>query len=314
MVTEDRCARCAHPIQPDDRFCEECGARVADQPSDRVEVDVGHAAGVSDRGRRHYRNEDALALRDLESPQDKVAAAVAIVCDGVSSAARPDEASQAAAEAAATAMVAALRAHRDPATATREAVHAAGQAVTALADCEPSARDAPACTFVSAVVTSGTATVGWVGDSRAYWIPRPRAETMPPARLTEDDSWLAQVVSAGELTVGEAAVDRRAHAITAWLGGDADHVVPHIVTIEPKGPGVVVVCTDGLWNYLDSVDELAAVLPAQALEAPLDAARELVDVALHCGGRDNITVAVLPLDTQPPDTQPPDTQPPDTQP
>ncbi|MGH3924489.1 MAG: double zinc ribbon domain-containing protein, partial [Pseudonocardiaceae bacterium] len=56
MVTEDRCARCAHPIQPDDRFCEECGARVADLPSDRVEVDVGHAAGVSDRGRRHYRN------------------------------------------------------------------------------------------------------------------------------------------------------------------------------------------------------------------------------------------------------------------
>ncbi|MDQ3153382.1 MAG: hypothetical protein M3R63_17285, partial [Actinomycetota bacterium] len=68
--------------------------------------------------------------------------------------------------------------------------------------------------------------------------------------------------------------------------------------------GVVVVCTDGLWNYLDNVDELAAALPAEALEAPLHAARQLVEVALHRGGRDNITVAVLPFETQPLDTQP----------
>ncbi|MGH3673160.1 MAG: hypothetical protein ACRDSH_21460, partial [Pseudonocardiaceae bacterium] len=60
-------------------------------------------------------------------------------------------------------------------------------------------------------------------------------------------------------------------------------------------PGVVVVCTDGLWNYLDTVEELAAALPARAWKSPLDAARRLVEIALCCGGRDNITVAVLPV-------------------
>jgi len=176
--------------------------------------------------------------------------------------------------------------------------------VTALADDDPNARGAPACTFVSAVVTGGAVTVGWVGDSRAYWIPRSRTGSTPPVRLTEDDSWLAQGLAAGTLTLADAVADRRAHAITAWLGQDSDDVAPHIVTVEPEGPGVVVVCTDGLWNYLDDVDELAAALPAEALAAPLHAARELVEVALRCGGRDNITVAVLPFGTQPLDTQP----------
>ena len=299
MASEHRCPHCADPVDPRDRFCEECGARVTDQ-RDRVEVDVGVAAGVSDRGRRHHRNEDALALRGLGSPRDGVTAAVAIVCDGVSSVSRPDEASEAAAEA----MVAALRADGDPATATRTAIHAADKTVTALADDDPNARGAPACTFVSAVVTGGAVTVGWVGDSRAYWIPQARTESAAPVRLTEDDSWLAQELAAGTLTFAEAVADRRAHAITAWLGQDADEIAPHVVTVEPEGTGVVVVCTDGLWNYLDSIDKLAAALPAEALDAPLDAARELVEVALRCGGRDNITVAVLPFGTQPLDTQP----------
>ncbi|MGH3937522.1 MAG: protein phosphatase 2C domain-containing protein [Pseudonocardiaceae bacterium] len=315
MVSEQRCPRCADPMGTRDRFCAACGTLVAGHCRDHVEVDVGVAAGVSDRGQRHYRNEDALALRGLGAPGDGVTAAVAIVCDGVSSAARPDEASEAAAQAAAQAMVAALRADADPVTATRAAIQAADRAVTELASTDPSiqdaddtrARGAPACTFVSAVVLGGAVTVGWVGDSRAYWIPRPRTESAPSIRLTEDDSWLAQVLATGTLSAAEATADRRAHAITAWLGQDANQVAPHVVTVQPDGPGVVVVCTDGLWNYLDSVDKLAAALPAQALEAPLDAARELVEFALRGGGHDNITVAVLPFDTQPIDTQPGET-------
>ncbi len=264
---------------------------------DRVEVDVGVAAGVSDRGWRHHRNEDALALRRVDSGRSsgRHCAVVAVVCDGVSSADRPDEASETAAEVAAEALAAALHAGEGPVTAMREAIHAAGQAVAGLADSTQSNRDAPACTLVSAVVTDGTVTVGWVGDSRAYWIPRSRTRSASPTRLTEDDSWLAQVLAAGTLTFAEAAVDQRAHAITAWLGEDAILLNPHIVTFTPKGPGVVVVCTDGLWNYLDNADALAAALPVQPPEAPLDAARRLVETALNCGGRDNITAAVVPF-------------------
>ncbi|MGH4010280.1 MAG: PP2C family protein-serine/threonine phosphatase [Pseudonocardiaceae bacterium] len=295
-------------MDPWDRFCGECGAGVADQRRDRVEIDIGIGAGVSDRGRRHHRNEDALALRGLSlgaghGPVQH--SAVAVVCDGVSSAARPDEASKIAAEVVAEALVTALRADDGPAAATREAIYAAGRAVAELAYSDgvnPSwaGHGAPACTVVCAMVTGGAVTVGWVGDSRAYWIPRTRADSAPPIKLTEDDSWLNQVLAAGTLTPAQAAADRRVHAITAWLGADADLVEPHVVTIEPEGPGIVVVCTDGLWNYLDDVNQLAGALPAGTLETPLNTARRLVEIALHRGGRDNITVAVLGVRYPPP--------------
>lgn len=309
------CDQCAEQMGRRDRYCENCGAWVANVLRDRVEVDVGVAAGVTDRGRRHHRNEDALALRDVggglnAAPGSTADGAVlAIVCDGVSSSARPDEASETAAEVAAEALVAALRAEGCPTAATREAIYAAGSAVAKLAgsgaghsDCSGSdwtgsgwaSRGAPACTFVSAIVSGNAVTVGWVGDSRAYWIPQTDTGSAP-TRLTSDDSWLAQVLAAGTLSPAQAAADRRAHAITAWLGEDAGLLDPHVVTIETEGPGVVVICTDGLWNYLDTVDELAAALPAQALQAPLDAARRLVEIALHSGGHDNVTVAILPV-------------------
>ena len=51
-------------------------------------------AGVSDIGNRHHHNEDAMGVAVLAG------AAVAVVCDGVSSSTRPDTASNAAVDAA----------------------------------------------------------------------------------------------------------------------------------------------------------------------------------------------------------------------
>ncbi len=143
------------------------------------------------------------------------------------------------------------------------------------------------------MVTDTLLTVGWVGDSRAYWVPEDRAGSLP-ARLTEDDSWAAQMVAAGLLTESEAYADARAHAITGWLGADASALDPHTAAFEPDRPGVVVVCTDGLWNYAESAEEMAAVVPADAGARPLQAAQHLVRYALDSGGHDNISVALLP--------------------
>ena len=56
-----------------------------------MEEDLGQVAGVSDRGLRHSRNEDAMHFAVADTEAGPVA--VAIVSDGVSSAPRPDEAS-----------------------------------------------------------------------------------------------------------------------------------------------------------------------------------------------------------------------------
>jgi serine/threonine protein phosphatase PrpC len=178
-----------------------------------------------------------------------------------------------------------------------EAILAAAAAVSALAPETPGAQNAPACTLVGAVVSGGVLTIGWVGDSRAYWVPDDRSAL--PRRLTEDDSWAAQMVAAGLMGEAEAYADVRAHAITGWLGADAYDLDPHTASFRPDHPGVVVVCTDGLWNYAESALEMARILPADAAERPLHSAQVLVGHALDGGGHDNVTVAVVPFSAEP---------------
>ncbi len=70
------------------------------------------------------------------------------------------------------------------------------------------------------------------------------------------------MVAAGLMNEAEAYADERAHAITGWLGADAYELEPHTASFKPDRPGVVVVCTDGLWNYAEAADEMAEVAPA----------------------------------------------------
>ncbi|MGW3119089.1 PP2C family serine/threonine-protein phosphatase [Streptomyces sp. NPDC001107] len=295
------CVACRAGRVDDDGYCENCG-HAQPRERDHMEQESGPVAAVSDRGLRHHRNEDAFGIGTATLP-DGAPASVAIVCDGVSSATRPDDASLAAARAANDALLTALPRGTHPQQAMHDAIVAASHAVNALADEPATAREhsphqnAPACTIVGAVVTAGLLVVGWVGDSRAYWVPVDRSS--PPARLTEDDSWAAQMVSAGLMSEAEAYADERAHAITGWLGADAYELEPHTASFKPDRPGVVVVCTDGLWNYAEAAEEMAEVVPPDAAVRPLHSARVLVGHALDGGGHDNVTVAVVPFPAVP---------------
>ncbi|MDN5384568.1 MULTISPECIES: protein phosphatase 2C domain-containing protein [Streptomyces] len=295
------CVACRAGRVDGDGYCENCG-HAQPRERDHMEQESGPVAAVSDRGLRHHRNEDAFALGHTVLP-DGSPAAVAIVCDGVSSATRPDDASLAASRAASESLLASLPRGTHPQQAMHEAIVAAAKAVEALAE-EPATvreqaphQNAPACTIVGALVTSALLVVGWVGDSRVYWVPADR--TAPPARLTEDDSWAAQMVAAGLMTEAEAYADERAHAITGWLGADSYELEPHTASFKPDRPGVVVVCTDGLWNYAETAEEMAAAVPHDAAVRPLHGARVLVGRALDGGGHDNVTVAVLPFPAPP---------------
>nr|WP_048831757.1 protein phosphatase 2C domain-containing protein [Streptomyces varsoviensis] len=295
-----QCGACRVGVIDKDGYCERCG-RPQPRERDHMEEELADVAAVSDRGLRHHRNEDAFAL-SAAALADGAPAVVAVVCDGVSSATRPDEASEAAAVAARASLTASLPRGTHPRQAMHDALLAAAESVGALAEPvnQPREHDdhrhhqnAPACTIVSAVVAAGGLTVGWIGDSRAYWVPDDRATRA--ARLTEDDSWAAQMVANGLMSQAEAYADDRAHAITGWLGADAYELEPHTASFSPDRPGVVVVCTDGLWNYAESAEQMAAAVPADARTRPLRGARSLVDHALDGGGHDNVTVAILPF-------------------
>ncbi|MFI1571839.1 PP2C family protein-serine/threonine phosphatase [Streptomyces anulatus] len=297
------CVACRSGRVDADGYCENCG-HAQPRERDHMEQELDAVAAVSDRGLRHHRNEDSFAVSSTALP-DGSPAVVAIVCDGVSSASRPDEASAAAASAANEALLESLPRGAHPQQAMHEAIVAASEAVNALAQEPAGAREhdahrhqnAPACTLVGAIMAGGLLIVGWVGDSRVYWVPEDR--TQPTARLTEDDSWAAQMVAAGLMNEAEAYADERAHAITGWLGADAYELEPHTAAFKPDRPGLVVVCTDGLWNYAESAEEMAAAVPADAQRQPLHAARALVGHALDGGGHDNVTVALLPFAVRP---------------
>ncbi len=269
-----------------DGYCESCGHKLP-AGRDHVEISLGLLAGVTDRGIRHHRNEDAMALAAADTAAGP--AAVAVVCDGVSSSARPDEASLAAVQAAGQVLVTAVKAGEDLAGASAAAAKAAAEAVAALA---APGGDPPAATYVSAVVAGEAAIVCWLGDSRAYWLTAGRGAGSQ--QLTADDSVASELIAAG-MPEADALASAQAHVVTRWLGADLAGAEPHVLRFEPPGRGVLLVCSDGLWNYQPDAAGLAArALPA-ALTDPLATARALATFAIDSGGADNVTAVLIPF-------------------
>ncbi len=268
---------------------------------DHQETDLSLIAGVTDRGLRHRQNEDAMELAVVPAADGPVL--VAVVCDGVSTSIRPAEASHAAAQAAAEVLRTAAQDGTDLTEASSAAVRSAVDAVASLAE---SPGGVGSATFVSAVITSSAATLCWLGDSRAYWLgapvtpapesPAPESPAPETAqRLTRDDSLAEEMVAAGLLPEDEALSSPHAHVVTRWVGADPGEATPHVVTFEPPGPGVLMLCSDGLWNYQPDAGKLAELALPAALTNPLGAAQALATFAIEAGGRDNITVVLAPF-------------------
>jgi serine/threonine protein phosphatase PrpC len=259
---------------------------------DHAEVDLGTAAGVTDRGLRHNRNEDAMALQSEQTPDGLVI--VAVVCDGVSSSRRGAEASRLAADAALPVLLEAVQTGADVAEASRAAVVAGRQSVAELGEPE---NERSATTFLSAVAAPDDVILCWLGDSRAYWLAQAEDES---AQLTHDDSVAGGMVEAGLATEEAAMALPHAHVLTRWLGAEEADLdgdpsrAPHVEHYSPPGTGVLLVCSDGLWNYLPDAAELARLALPRALTDPLGAAEDMVRFAVDAGGADNITAVLIP--------------------
>jgi len=284
-----QCPTCGGSSITPEGYCESCGYKLP-AANDHVELELDLLAGVTDKGLRHSRNEDAMALATTQSQTGPVA--LAVVCDGVSTSSHPDEASQAASQAAVQVLLTAVRSGTDLGSSSMRAVKAAQKALADLADSAKLHENAPSATFVSAVVTATEVTVCWLGDSRAYWIDAAGSGTS--RQLTIDDSVAAELVARG-LSEEEALALPQAHVVTGWIGADAVDAEPHVALFAPEGPGAVLLCSDGLWNYQPDVAGLAKMALPFAVSAPIRAAAELVKFAIESGGSDNVTVVFIPF-------------------
>jgi serine/threonine protein phosphatase PrpC len=253
---------------------------------------VGRAsvAAVRDAGLRRDHDEDAFAI--ASGDDGGTAWTVLVVCDGVSASAHADRASETAAVTVRDELTRFARAsHRASiAEAMTDAIHAAHVAIC-TAPIQHDSDNAPGTTLVAGFLSRAKLTVGWVGDSRAYFVSASHAEL-----LTRDHSWAGEAVERGEMTPAEAMRAPLAHALTRCLGpieDDACDAMPDIRTYDLPEAGYVVLCTDGFWNYFAEASAVATLVRALGPTAPAEAvARYLVNHALARGGHDNVTVAV----------------------
>lgn len=280
------CAAAAVEIT-DDGWCQVCGTKQP-APEDHVVADHGWFAIVSDRGRVHRTNEDAGAVAA------RATGVALVVCDGVSSTDESQHASQNAARTIIGLLDSAPVAKVDSAMVqAAQAAQAEILSVTSQSSAEP-----PSCTLVTVVADIDGATanlhVGWLGDSRAYWLANGTA-----TQLTRDHSWAIEQEDLGELEQATIDADKRAHSITRWLGADSHDVTPEMKVLSLELPGLLLVCSDGLWNYAPTETDIYDLAFAGGDdELPLVRAERLVAFANEQGGHDNITVAIADLKPQ----------------
>ncbi len=139
-------------------------------------------------------------------------------------------------------------------------------------------------TLTAALAGEGSLTLAHVGDSRAYLL---REGDL--IQLTDDHSWVGEMVRRGELTPAQAAVHPHRSVITRVLGTGGE-LEPDMIEVAVEAGDRVMICSDGLTGMV-SDQELAGILQQDA--DPQTVAELLVQAALSGGGEDNVTVVVV---------------------
>lgn len=138
-------------------------------------------------------------------------------------------------------------------------------------------------TVVAVILTDRRVYVAHAGDSRAYILSKGKL-----TQITKDHSFVQEMIDTGRLTPDEAKDDPRKNIITRALGVDNDLRVDFCEEFIDEND-VVLICTDGLTNYVSDEDIVALASDGKFN----DFAERLVSHANENGGGDNITVVTM---------------------
>jgi protein phosphatase len=141
------------------------------------------------------------------------------------------------------------------------------------------------CTTLTAALTHGKdLIVGHVGDSRAYLLRQGKLE-----KLTRDHTLAEHLRETGEDIEKDNLLRELGSVLMQALGATNRDVRPDINHFTLEDDDQLLLCTDGLTNM---VDDFLITSVLNGAESAQSACRELVELALVAGGRDNVTVVV----------------------
>lgn len=139
-------------------------------------------------------------------------------------------------------------------------------------------------TLTLLLIENGNYYIGHIGDSRAYMI---RDEKI--TQLTEDHSYVEELVKMGKITEKEARIHPQKNIITRALGID-EKVDIDIFSGKTLINDIYFLCTDGLTNMVDDEHIYKEFTSNESID---QACNNLVKIAKLNGGYDNITIVAI---------------------
>ena len=239
--------------------------------------DLLEVVAVTDRGRVREENQDACIV----SPLSDGHGCAFLVADGMGGHVGGREA----AEVAIRAAIDELRAASEPLTALESAFTAADRAVGISRGSGP----LRGTTLVAALVSARRCLIGNVGDSRAYVLSDCASD-----QLTRDHSVLEERLRGHPVTRSKADLLPLRNLLTRAVTGDG--APADFVECILRPDDVLVLCSDGLWGWLEPQDLCGFLTGPEPLEF---AAERACDSALDAGSTDNVTLVACKLRIRP---------------
>ncbi len=237
-------------------------------------------AGKTDVGKKRTANEDRFFVAKLSEDT-----AYAVVCDGMGGEKGGHIASSCAVERIRKAMENGYQedfGENSVKNLMLSSISAANAQVFSMAEKDDSLQGM-GTTVVLVLVRKSVIHIAYAGDSRAYLVDEAGVR-----QLTRDHSMVQMMVDRGEISAEEAQYHPEKHYITRALGVSSMLDVDYLEEEMPD-KGAVLLCSDGLSNYLDQEDLHQLVWNNDAVLA----SEQLIGQANAMGGADNITAVLI---------------------
>lgn len=234
-----------------------------------------HFTGLTDPGLVRSANQDSYYF----DPEGRFC----IVADGMGGHAGGEEASRIAAETIRHYLETHWKSSQGSEALLKAALKEANQAILVDQVENPVRQDMG----TTAVVVAFRQKLAWrahVGDSRLY---RLRAGEL--LQLTEDHTWVAKAMQAGDISPEQAKIHPWRHVLSQCLGRKDLYNI-EIAEMELEAGDRLLLCSDGLTEEVED-PQIEAIL--STTDSPEKIAVNLVQAAKDNGGSDNITVIIV---------------------